>query len=93
MPRASNRRLRAPHRPLRGTGPLETVEDPLSGGPAELRQIQPYAATKPYRCPGCNQEIHPGTGHVVLVPLADPGERRHWHRSCYANRERRPPGR
>lgn len=58
------------------------VEDPLTGGPAELRRIQPFEARKQYVCPGCNQEIRPGTGHVVLVPLNAPDLRRHWHHPC-----------
>lgn len=57
---------------------------------AEIRIIQPYQATKTYICPGCNQEIRPGTGHVVVVPLRDTGSRRHWHTSCYERRARRP---
>ncbi len=44
--------------------------------------MQPYQATKEYLCPGCNQEIRPGTGHLVVVPLAEPGMRRHWHTPC-----------
>lgn len=69
------------------------VTDPLTGATAELRRIQPYQATKAYRCPGCNQEIGTGTGHVVIVPLADPAERRHWHGSCWTRRSSRRPGR
>ncbi len=59
----------------------------------EVRFIQPYAATKPYLCPGCNQDITAGTGHMVAVPYADPDLRRHWHRGCWNNRHRRRPGR
>jgi hypothetical protein len=69
------------------------VDDPLSGQLAQLRRIQPYAARKPYRCPGCNQEIAAGVGHVVVVPLGDPAGRRHWHDSCWHLRARRRPGR
>ncbi|NMR19961.1 hypothetical protein [Cellulomonas fimi] len=53
-------------------------------------------STKSYRCPGCQQLIAPGAGHVVAWPaegllgaesaLAD---RRHWHRSCWDARGRR----
>ncbi len=73
-------------RELRGPSPERRtfVTDPLSGQSAELRRIQPHAARKAYRCPGCNQEISPGTGHVVVVPLADPAHRRHWHTPCFA---------
>lgn len=49
---------------------------------AEMHKMQPYQATKEYLCPGCNQEIRPGTGHLVVVPLAEPGMRRHWHTPC-----------
>jgi hypothetical protein len=70
------------------------VEDPMSGGTAEMRRIQPYQAIKTYVCPGCNQEIRAGTGHLVIVPLADPTDRRHWHNPCWEHREqRRPTGR
>lgn len=60
---------------------------------ATVRRIQPYQATKTYLCPGCNQEIPPGTGHVVAVPEEAPDLRRHWHRSCWERRHRRRPGR
>lgn len=71
----------------------EFVDDPLSGQTAELHRIQPYAARKAYRCPGCNHEIAPGVGHVVIVPLADPSGRRHWHGPCWTRRATRRPGR
>lgn len=54
------------------------------------------AATKTYRCPGCRQDIPPGTAHVVAwandsllgvdVALED---RRHWHTACWQRRGRR----
>jgi hypothetical protein len=69
------------------------AHDPQTGSTAEIRRIQPYAATKTYRCPGCNQEIAVGVGHVVVVPLAQPGERRHWHSSCWEHRRTTPPRR
>jgi hypothetical protein len=58
------------------------MTDPLTGRTAEIRSIQPMDAVKEYVCPGCNQEIRPGTGHVVIVPLSAPDLRRHWHRPC-----------
>ena len=59
----------------------------------EVRRIQPYEATKRYLCPGCNRDIPPGTGHLVVVPIAAPDLRRHWHRGCWDRRAtRRPPG-
>ena len=69
------------------------VTDPETGSTAELRRVQPYAALKQYRCPGCNQDIRPGTGHVVVVPLGDPGNRRHWHTACFEQSGVRRPGR
>ncbi|MGH9282666.1 MAG: hypothetical protein ACRD0S_06985 [Acidimicrobiales bacterium] len=61
--------------------------------PVEVRRIQPYQATKPYRCPGCHQLIPEGTGHLVVVPIDAPELRRHWHHPCWDHRERRHPGR
>jgi hypothetical protein len=54
----------------------------------EVRHIQPYQALKAYRCPGCDHEIPPGQGHEVVVPLATPEERRHWHTGCWRRAER-----
>jgi hypothetical protein len=71
----------------------EFVSDPLTGQPAELRRIQPDRATKSYRCPGCNQEIPPGIGHVAIIPQSAPEERRHWHRACWDHRGSRKAGR
>ncbi|HEY4703042.1 MAG TPA: ATP/GTP-binding protein [Streptosporangiaceae bacterium] len=60
-----------------------------------VRQIPGAAATKEYRCPGCDQEILPGTPHVVAWPAEAPGAemRRHWHRTCWERRLTRRPGR
>ena len=59
----------------------------------EVRLIQPYQARKAYVCPGCNQDIAVGLGHLVVVPRDAPDLRRHWHRACWAHRETRRPGR
>jgi hypothetical protein len=48
-----------------------------------LRVIQPAAAVKEYRCPGCNQEIRVGTRHVVAWRDGAPDDRRHWHAPCW----------
>jgi hypothetical protein len=61
----------------------------LPNGPVEVRHIQPYQALKHYRCPGCDHEIPPGTGHKVVVPRDAPDERRHWHTSCWRRVEPR----
>jgi hypothetical protein len=65
----------------------------LSGEAVEVIPVQPYQARKTYLCPGCQQDIPQGLGHVVVVPVADPDLRRHWHRPCWTNRETRRPGR
>lgn len=69
-------------RPRRHGAGAQFVEDPLTGEMAELRRVQPFEARKEYICPGCNQEIRAGTGHVVIVPLRQPDLRRHWHSPC-----------
>ena len=53
-----------------------------------VRPVPGAAATKTYRCPGCDQEIRPGTAHLVVWPAYTPGlaERRHWHRPCWQGR-------
>jgi hypothetical protein len=66
--------------------------DPFDGA-VDVRPVQPYQATKQYICPGCNQDILAGTGHVVAVPAEAPELRRHWHRGCWRHRDRRRPGR
>ncbi|WP_184935565.1 ATP/GTP-binding protein [Kitasatospora kifunensis] len=81
---------------VRSTG----VPMPLGGA---LRRTESYrgeewvvqtvagTAGRFYRCPGCDQEIPPGTGHVVAWPDHSSGvdDRRHWHRACWGARERR----
>jgi len=71
---------------------MSTEFDPM-GLEVDVRRVQPYEARKSYTCPGCNRDIPPGTGHVVAVPHEAPDLRRHWHRSCWTNRDRRRPGR
>jgi len=58
-----------------------------------VRVVHPFEARKVYTCPGCQQEIAVGLGHVVVVPKGAPENRRHWHRACWANRRNRRPGR
>jgi hypothetical protein len=48
-----------------------------------VRRISGAAATKHYRCPGCDQEIPPGVAHVVAwAEYGTVDDRRHWHRAC-----------
>jgi hypothetical protein len=62
-------------------------------GPVTVQRMQPYQARKTYVCPGCNQDIPPGLGHLVIVPEQAPDLRRHWHHGCWGHRDRRRPGR
>ncbi len=59
-----------------------------------VRPLTGASATKPYRCPGCDQIITPATPHLVAWPV-DRGseERRHWHTPCWRARDRRGPSR
>ena len=63
-----------------------TQREPWEFEELEVRRIQPYQAKKTYVCPGCNQIIPPGLGHLVVVPIRLPDDRRHWHRSCWQRR-------
>ncbi len=68
---------------------MKAVTGWAASGEVEVRRIQPYQAVKAYLCPGCNQVIAVGTGHLVVVPLDAPDLRRHWHLACWEYRDRR----
>ena len=89
-------------RPGGGDDGLDRVLGPRhrrEGGPDgewHVREIGPGRSAKPYRCPGCDQMLPPGAPHVVAWPTDGlfgaehaAGDRRHWHRSCWAARSRR----
>jgi hypothetical protein len=60
-----------------------------------VRSVPGAASAKAYRCPGCEQLIRTGAGHVVAWPADELGsvaDRRHWHSACWASRTRRRPG-
>lgn len=91
MPRRHRRRTEEPAPPPR----RPTAEAPLSAlvPGADVRRV---AGEKPYRCPGCEHEIRPGTWHLVVVPHDDVEARRHWHEGCWRielNRTRGRPDR
>jgi hypothetical protein len=69
---------------------VDTVEE-WRGEEYAVRRVTGSASTKPYRCPGCDQEIRPATPHVVAWPAhdADAVDRRHWHSACWRARESR----
>lgn len=57
----------------------------------EWQVIEQLSAPKMYTCPGCNQEIKPGTANIVAWREdQDSEQRRHWHKGCW---QRRTPGR
>ena len=90
---ARRNRRRDDRVPLRPIGSVNTSQSHPDGD-WYVRTITAGAATKTYRCPGCNQELRPGTPHVVAWRADRPdGEeyRRHWHTPCWNARDRRRP--
>ncbi len=75
--------------PVLRLGPQRTESAP--DGDWVIRMVPGAASTKAYRCPGCDQEIPPGTAHLVAWPAHTPGavERRHWHSPCWRRRLQR----
>jgi len=72
-----------------------TREDSYAGGRWTVRAVTGASATRPYLCPGCQQDIPPGLPHVVVWPaegVGGVGDRRHWHTGCWQRRDARPPG-
>jgi hypothetical protein len=89
----SNRPRRPEHVPLRSAA--ATRRESAPDGDWVVRSVPGSAAGKTYRCPGCQQMIRTGTGHVVTWPADELGsvaDRRHWHAACWAARGRRRPG-
>jgi hypothetical protein len=103
MPRSN--RVRRGGRRAAATSPTEDVDvgRALSGverresgpdGEWFVRPINGGVSVKPYRCPGCQQEIPPGVSHLVTWPadgLLDVTDRRHWHTPCWRARTSRRP--
>lgn len=91
----SPRRNRRADRPSIGGGTVGGAQRIESGpdGEWQVRRISGAAATKTYRCPGCDHEIPPGVGHVVAWPTGSDGadDRRHWHTPCWERRLHRTP--
>ncbi len=54
-----------------------------------VRAVAGTASARPYRCPGCDQQLPAGTAHVVAWPEGRPDDRRHWHTACWSARGRR----
>jgi len=95
MPR-SNRRRRDEHRPLRMGATGSQTTQSWMGRTWVVRSLSGATSTRPYRCPGCVQEIFPGTAHVVVWPhdgLGGVDDRRHWHNACWKARDQGRYGR
>jgi hypothetical protein len=81
------------------SAPVDSIARPLTVAPewAHLDGFTVRAVsgerTKNYRCPGCQQEIRPGTPHLVVVANDDVEGRRHWHTPCWQREVRRLSGR
>ena len=45
--------------------------------------VRVVTGDRPYRCPGCDHVVAPGTSHLVVVPQSDVDARRHWHTECW----------
>ena len=54
-----------------------------SDGVYIVRRLTGSGSTKPYRCPGCDQEIKPATPHTVAYVMGELEDRRHWHTPCW----------
>ena len=88
MPRA-NRRRRDEHRPL-ALGRSPQTRETWMGRAWIVRSLTGHSSTRSYTCPGCTQEVRPGTAHVVVWPddgLGGVDDRRHWHNSCWRARD------
>jgi hypothetical protein len=94
MPRQNRRRRDdAAEVEAEGIGRGATRVESGPDGDWLVRSVTGAAATKTYRCPGCDQEIARGTAHLVVWPEGASGEehRRHWHTPCWKARIRRAP--
>ncbi len=95
MPRMNRRRDDGDALGLGRLAGAVTSEERYAGRLWSVRRISGASSERTYRCPGCEQDIVPGTPHVVAWPadgVGGVGDRRHWHSGCWAARERRHPG-
>ncbi|RFU19757.1 hypothetical protein D0Z06_19830 [Geodermatophilus marinus] len=101
MPRRNTRKGSRPTGRAPSSRPSDPVEE-AADGDWVVRPVTGSATGKTYRCPGCDQEIRPGTPHVVtwaaftrdsdLEPwdtASAADDRRHWHTACWRARGRR----
>ncbi|GMA20252.1 hypothetical protein MM440_15715 [Arsenicicoccus piscis] len=91
MPRSNRRRV--DHAPL-ALGRLAGMErrEQHWDGAWTVRRVRGAGQGRVYRCPGCNQELSDDLPHVVAWPaegMRGLPDRRHWHTSCWAAKDRR----
>lgn len=102
---ARSNRPRRRGRPLKGAAGGGLPPSLQRGGLIEVRyagqlwsarQVRANDSGRVYVCPGCQQQVGADTPHTVAWPaesMQELANRRHWHTSCWAARERRrPPG-
>ncbi len=95
MPRANRRRRDEPSLDRARLGGAVTSAERYAGGLWTVRRVTGATASRPYLCPGCQQDIIVGIPHVVAWPaegVGGVGDRRHWHSGCWQRRDARPPG-
>lgn len=87
MARRPSKHTRAPRPLLIGSDVRRTTHQ---GRSVLVRTIRAGSSVKDYRCPGCNQLVKAGVGHVVVWPETAPlgadrglDVRRHWHQFCW----------
>ena len=88
MPRKHRRDPRHHEPPSFGAAAPRRSDPPpwaIAGG-YDVRQV---AGDKAYICPGCDHPVRPGLRHLVVVPVGEADERRHWHTECWRRELRR----
>ncbi|GAA3175579.1 hypothetical protein GCM10010531_31540 [Blastococcus jejuensis] len=93
---------RRPRPAARPAAPRPERVEEAADGDWVVRALTGSATSKPYRCPGCDQEIRPATPHLVTWPAyardsdlepwdtaSAADQRRHWHTACWQARDRR----
>jgi hypothetical protein len=77
------RRRRRPPPPPRVAGP--------PWAQVEGHEVRPSRnEAKGYRCPWCQGWIEPGAPNLLVVPLHDPEDRRHYHAACWSKKIGKP---
>ena len=71
-----------------------TREDSYRGLRWTARAVSGASATRPYLCPGCQQDIEPGfpTSSCGRPGIGGVDDRRHWHTGRWQRRDARPSG-